>query len=314
MKRMIAFLSALPVIFAACFFGGCEKKVSYRSYSFFSMDTLITLKIDPSFPDWDTVFEKCREITEEVRLLYDADDPDSLLSRFNRGESDGSGLALLSLSETVSEATGGAFFPGLRDVIEGWREAEKSGVLPQKKEGARVPYKAGMRNADLGGIAKGEAEQRVVEYLKDSGVGYGVISFGGNIAVFGTKPDGKPFSVGIRDPYDTSGVICTVSLDSGYVSVSCGYERYYEIDGERYHHIIDPATCFPAEGGLDSVAVITKDADNAGALGDALATAFFVAGESAARELYASGTFDFEAVFISGGEVRSTPGTVAATD
>ena len=118
---------------------------------------------------------------------------------------------------------------------------------------------------------------------------------GGNIGVFGTKPNSEKFKIGICDPDDASGVVGYLSISSGFISVSGDYERYFEENGERYHHIIDPATGYPAKSDVRSVAVYA----NNGAAADALSTALFVMGEEKALEFYGENKIAFEAIIIN---------------
>jgi len=121
--------------------------------------------------------------------------------------------------------------------------------------------------------------------------------------VVGKKPDGNAFRVAVKNPIDGNDYAKVLDMSSGEVlSVSGDYERYFTIGGEKYHHIIDPETGYPANSGLCSVAVICVD----GALADALSTGLFVMGEERARALYASEVFDFEAIFITSDGVVST--------
>ena len=84
----------------------------------------------------------------------------------------------------------------------------------------------------------------------------GKISLGGNVFVLGTKPDGSDWRVGIKDPRNESGLAAILSLRDAYAITSGGYERYFEENGKTYHHIIDPATGYPADSGLLSVTVV----------------------------------------------------------
>ena len=318
-------LAASVLLSVAMLLSGCSGEARYTACSFISMDTLVEIKIDAATPDAETVLKRCRGITEEQRLLYDADDPESALSALN-AVLDGKAAAVpADLEKVIAAAAGvqrdsrGAFSIFLRDVILKWKSAGTSDTPPEREELAELlpdpssyaeyvhgalTLPAGCRRIDLGGIAKGAAEESVVEYLKAAGASYGILSFGGNIAVFGEKPGGGGFVIGIRDPDDGRKTVGTVELDSGYVSVSGDYERYYEIGGERYHHILDPTNGYPAESGLRSVAVIASD----GTLADALSTALFVMGKERALELYESGKYEFEAVFVTDGGVSATPG------
>ena len=134
----------------------------------------------------------------------------------------------------------------------------------------------------------------------------GLVSFGSNVAVFGEKPDHSPFRVALRDPKNPKGTVGVLTLSPGQVlSVSGDYERYVEIDGQRYHHLLDPKTGYPFDRGLSSVAVVTEN----GALADALSTALFGMGKEKAMAFYESGVFSFEALLIgSDGSMTATAG------
>lgn len=127
---------------------------------------------------------------------------------------------------------------------------------------------------DLGGIAKGYACDRLRElYAKNEKITGAVVSFGSSILLYGKKPDGS-FKIAVRNPFDSTKTIGTLTLSECFISTSGGYERYFEAGGEKYHHIFDLRTGRPADNGLASVTVIT----DSGALGDCLSTEIFVAG------------------------------------
>lgn len=122
---------------------------------------------------------------------------------------------------------------------------------------------------DVGAIAKGYAAQCVARSLAQKGVSGYVLNVGGNVCTVGTKPDGSEWAVGIEDP-DGGDYLELLSLGGKCVVTSGSYQRYYIVDGKRYHHIIHPDTLMPAEGYV-SVSVVCDDS----ALGDALSTALF---------------------------------------
>ena len=108
--------------------------------------------------------------------------------------------------------------------------------------------------------------------------------------LYGKKPDGKRFSVGVADPDNPAGYFGYLSCEGGVVATSGGYERYFDLDGKRYIHILDPATAAPVENGVLSVTIVCDD----GTAADALSTALFVMGLDKATAYYRTHPdFDF---------------------
>lgn len=129
--------------------------------------------------------------------------------------------------------------------------------------------------ANLGAIAKGYIADEVKEQLVDAGVTSGIINLGGNVLLIGGKPDGSDFRIGVQDPDSLRGeYLGVVSLQDESIVTSGDYERYFEVDGKRYHHILDPFTGFPAENELRSVSIISPKSSD----GDALSTTCFLMG------------------------------------
>lgn len=122
---------------------------------------------------------------------------------------------------------------------------------------------------DVGAIAKGYATEMVARSLEEKGVTGYVLNVGGNIRSIGTKPDGTSWTVGIEDP-NGEDYLAYLEVSGESVVTSGSYQRYYVVDGKRYHHIIHPDTLMPAEE-FTSVSVVCTDSG----LGDALSTALF---------------------------------------
>jgi len=132
----------------------------------------------------------------------------------------------------------------------------------------------GMR-IDLGAVAKGYAADEAVKVLNREGVSRGIIDFGGNIRVFGSKPGEEPWRVGIQKPDSGRGTYFGIVSGRGMSVVSSGtYERYFESRGVRYHHILDPETGYPVRNGLTGTTVLSPE----GLQADALSTAVFALG------------------------------------
>ena len=160
-------------------------------------------------------------------------------------------------------------------------------------EGNTVTLPAGMM-IDLGGIAKGYIGDAVRAYLEGRGITSAVLSFGGNIVTIGEKPDGTSWKIGIQDIDRPTGAYMLVAETRGGSAVTSGiYERGFDLDGVRYHHLLEPATGWPAQNTLASVTILTDSS----ALADGLSTAAFVLGEDKGMALIEN-MKDTEAVFI----------------
>ena len=122
---------------------------------------------------------------------------------------------------------------------------------------------------DVGAIAKGYATEQVAKFLEEQGITGYVLNVGGNIRAVGSKDDGNPWTVGIENPMSED-YFAYLEIKGMSVVTSGSYQRYYYVDGKKYHHIIHPDTLMPSEGFL-SVSVICRDSG----LGDALSTALF---------------------------------------
>lgn len=144
---------------------------------------------------------------------------------------------------------------------------------------------------DLGGIAKGYAAERSVEILRRRGIEHALVSAGGDTRILGDRR-GRSWNVGVRDPRQEGRVIAMLPLVDEAISTSGDYERYFEEDGVRYHHIIKPTTGKPA-GSVRSVTVIGPDATST----DALSTSLFVLGVRKGLTLVES-LPEYEAVFV----------------
>ena len=157
---------------------------------------------------------------------------------------------------------------------------------------------------DLGGIGKGYAGDLVRLMYKSHNVESGTVSLGGNVYVCGSKPDGKPWTVGIQDPAG-DGCAAYVSLTDAFVVTSGGYQRYFTApDGTVYQHILDPRTGAPAQSDLTSVSIVTRDS---GTRADAYSTALYVMGEEDAIAFWRTHG-DFGMILITAdGRVLTTP-------
>lgn len=150
---------------------------------------------------------------------------------------------------------------------------------------------------DLGGIAKGYTSDQLAKVFRKHNLASALISLGGNVYCYGTKVDGSLWKVGIQSPYDPSGIAGIVRVADTCVITSGSYERYFidEVTGKKYHHIIDPSTGYPAESGLLSVTIVSKN----GTLADTLSTACFVMGLDRASDYWRKYGSDFEMIIMT---------------
>lgn len=333
-KCLAAILCLLAVMVMS--FAACTQRADYISRSFFAMDTIIEVKLAADTSNADEIFTECIRLTEETENMLSAENGESEISRFNMS-SRGCEVSrevgeLFELSVLIWRASNGAFDPTTYPSTLLWRSAAESGTLPSDDELSAAVAKRGMElikydsvngflsksepwvMLDFGGIGKGYVEEQIAEYLDDR-VEYGVLSFGGNITVIGEHPSGA-FTIALRDPHNLAngnsessiGYAGRILIKIGFVSVSGGYERYYEIDGEHFCHILDPASGMPVNGKIQSTAVISQN----GAAADALSTALFVSDSiSAVAELYealSDTPLAFEAILVYESETYITPG------
>jgi thiamine biosynthesis lipoprotein len=221
-------------------------------------------------------------------------------------------MRLLEKCWTVEDASGGAFSSSLGELIDLWGFNGEEPHIPSDAQ-IQAALAKGIftpMTLDLGAAGKGAGCDEAAHVLrktlpKNSGA---VVNLGGNIFAFGSK-NGKAFEIALRDPFLPNGAIGTFTIDpenykNGYfISTSGSYEKFFEQEGVRYHHILDPKTGYPAQSGLVSVSVLTAN----GAYGDILSTACFVLGYENALPLLQK--YGAEAVFVlESGEVKITKG------
>ena len=245
------------------------------------------IQVSAAMAGW---LERCLQISEQTGGAFDVS-----IGRLSR---------LWDIDTWAADDPQDYELPGREEIEQalvsaGWQQM----ILEQRTDSTEVSIPAGMQ-IDLGAVGKGvaldEIHKTLEEYPKVSGA---VISVGGSILTYGNKPEGGAWQIAVTDPLDPSQSVGVLTLDGGYcVSTSGDYERYVEVDGVRYHHILDPRTGSPARSDVAGVTIVTKD----GFLSDALSTACFVLGSEEGQKLLEK--YDAEALFID------HAGTIAMTE
>lgn len=283
MKKLALILSLLLLC-------SCAPKPQMESY--FAMDTIMQA----------TIYGKAdvEEIIMEYDDIFSPTKQTSTLSTYNRGEWVHNEIFddVLFRAGQLAEKTDYAFSPNLGNLIDLWNRE----VIPSEaeiNEAITAPKKI-----NLSAIAKGALSDAILKELCDKGVKRAILSLGGNIIAHGTRSDGSDWIVGVRDPDGNENeYIATIGVKDKFVVSSGDYERYFEENGVRYHHILDPKTGYPVKGDLRSVTIVSND----GALADAYSTALFVMGSEKALEFWRK-EGDFEAIFVLDDKVIITDG------
>jgi thiamine biosynthesis lipoprotein len=216
-------------------------------------------------------------------------------------------LELINQSVKLSSETDGKYDITVLPLVLLWGFDGDTPSLPSDSDITPLLKKVGNENieidgnkvslhngvtVDLSAAGKGEACEVALNEYKKSGVTGGIVTVGGSVGVCGTK-NGEKFTIGVRDPFDTSSLLGTIKITDTYISTSGSYEKKFTSGGVTYHHILDPDTGYPADSGLVSVTVVCPD----GGLSDILATAFFCIGMDKAMTLMDE--YSAEAVFVT---------------
>lgn len=303
-----------------CLLSSCAPAAE-NTATFLAMDTVMSATVYG--PDGDAALEAAEEEIKNLEGLFSATDEGSEIYAANHSGGKPVTLSpetaeLLSTALGLCAETVGALDVTIYPVVRAWgfttgayrvpEEAELARLLERVDytrvalEGNSLTVPEGME-LDLGAVGKGCAADRAESLLRELGVECAKLELGGNIHLIGTKPDGTPWRVAVRDPFG-EGYMGVLETDGGAVVTSGGYERYFTQDGMTYWHIIDPKTGRPAGNGLVSVTVTAQS----GVLADALSTALFVMGREEAEDFWRARQ-DFEFILIGeDGSVTVTPG------
>ena len=301
-RTALCLLCALTLLLPLCL--GCAKqpkKFTDQSFEWFDSYHTLTAYAETQ-EEFDRYASLCRSVLQEYHGLldiYHAYDGTVNLKSINE-----SGGAVLSVSSALLEflcfsreiyaLTDGYTNIAMGGVIDLWHQAAEQAsngetpALPDaqalsealrhtdlsalqiSEEAGTVALSDPVTSLNAGAVGKGYAAQKAAEALYAAGCTSFLLDVGGNVLAYGEKPDGELWRVGIRTPEGHAGYPSAVTLSDASLVTSGSYERYFEVNGVRYHHILHPQTGYPTQDFV-SVSVLCRDS----ALADALSTALF---------------------------------------
>ena len=322
----------LTLLLLFCLFSCGEKKEKFTTYSFEYFDTVTSITgYESDRGDFDAVTaEIFVELSEYHRLFdiykrYDGLENLCSINELKNGahrvvQVDSRIIDMLLYSIEMYEKTGGEVNVAMGSVLRVWHQYRSEGMddpasatLPPMdmlneaaahtdikdliidKEAGTVFLSDPQMSLDVGAIAKGYAVEMVAQMLLEKGISGYVINVGGNVRTVGLRADGSPWKVGVENPLDDGDEPYFAYLEISDMSLvtSGSYQRYYTVEGKRYHHIIDKDTLMPSEGYL-SVAVLCESS----AMGDAFSTALFCMTPEEGRAL-AEATEGLEVMWVT---------------
>lgn len=314
-RRLLALIAASALMLLH----GCGETGADVTRTVISMSTVAVISASGEDADevCDAVTARLREFESETSRFMNNSD----ISRINASagksevEISESCYIMLSAAREYARESGGAFDVSIGALTALWGIGADEPRLPSPDEINEARSLIGIdalelaeRNGryyaklaregmalDLGGCAKGYALDLCRAEFDRFDVDYGYLSLGGNVMLYGDK-GGEGFKTGVRCPeQNASGSVCALALANTNAATTGGYERFFEADCTSYHHVLDPATGYPAESDILSATSICPD----GMRGDYLSTRLFMLGLDGALELMRSG--EVEAVIIAEG-------------
>jgi len=343
LKKRASLLFAALLILQCLLLSSCGKaKKKYSEYSFDFFDTVTTITgYAESKEEFDDVsafvlaelgeYHRLFDIYKRYSGLENLCTVNELVNGAHRTvKVDARIIEMLEYAKEMYEKTGGKVNIAMGSVLSIWHDYRTAGVdkpwaakLPPMeklleasehtdinalvidKENGTVTITDPEMKLDVGAIAKGYAVEMVAQKLEKKGFSGYMLNVGGNVRTIGAKADGTPWTVGVENPLESEEkpYVAYLKLAGESVVTSGLYQRYYVVDGKRYHHIIDPATLMPSEV-FASVSILCKSS----AMGDALSTSLFCLDLESGKALIES-IDGAEAMWVLlDGKIEKTPG------
>ncbi len=316
MRRFISITLGLALLLSltACFGPPVDPDTVQESIQVIAMDTAMVIS---TYGSRSTAAAYASEdLIRELEAQLSRTEENSDISRLNAagGETVEVGwdaYCLLDKAALFNAETGGAFNIAIAPVVSAWGFTTDSFQVPSQAELDRLltltdprgvsparlddmKFTASLepgQSVDLGGIAKGYAADKLADLFVEYEIPRAMAQLGGNVLAWGDRPDGTAWRVGVQDPArpdEQNAFAGILNLKNAFAVTSGGYQRYFEEGGKTYHHIIDPATGYPADSDLTSVTVVAE-ADvlqKNGVMCDAYSTGLFIMGEEEALRFW----------------------------
>lgn len=302
--NLVLLLLSLALFMAGCSGTSKEESTASISDSQFKFNTIMTITL---YGYTDTaIFKDIWAEVDKMESSFSANIETSDVSKFNASTSvepqqmPRDIVNMIDKALPFSEKTGGKFDLTIEPVVKLWGISTENPRLPAQAEIdaalTHVDYKnikTDMTNStlqkldpnthiDLGGIAKGYAADQLAALIKSKGIERAILNLGGNIYAVGSKTKDTPWNVGIQNPFEPNGdVLATLKVVDKSIVTSGSYERFFEKDGVKYHHILSPFDGYPINSGLISVSIISEES----VIGDILSTSTFSLGLDEGRKL-----------------------------
>lgn len=308
MKRWIPGMMAAILLTLS----GCAAEQKPVEASLFAMNTYMTFTAYGE--NAQSALDESTELIETAESLWSVTDQASEIHQANHSGGQPVSVseetaALISFALEMAKQTNGALDPTIYPVLMAWGFTTNSKQVPSQQQidtlleqvdytkiqldGTTLTVPEGMQ-LDLGAVGKDYTADLVAEVLRKHGITSALISLGGNIHAIGSKPDGSDWRIGIRAPWE-SGNLGILKISDAAVVTSGGYENYFEDDaGNVYWHILNPATGYPADSGVQSMLIVGPEGKRC----DALSTALFVMGPEEA-EAYWRKNGGFEMLMVT---------------
>lgn len=318
MSRGKGLMAALALLLCAALLPGCQTQGGETARQVFAMDTVMTLTIPEGGTQVSTqealdfAEGQIHAIERQLSVTREGSDIHTINTASGHPvKAEASTIQLLTEALALCRQTGGALDVTAYPAVTAWGFTTGSYRVPTQEEldelaagidhtlvtltDTTVHIPQGMQ-LDLGAVTKGYTGDVLSQQLQAQGVSSALLDLGqSSIQAIGSKPDGSPWRIGIQDPAGTS-YLGVLELSGMAMGTSGGYQRYFEADGVRYWHILDPDTAAPARSGLASVTVVSPS----GLTCDGLSTALFVMGlEEGSAFWRTHPELDFDAIFIT---------------